>query len=487
MMKVKIDRYTKKILYVITFLSLLLLSGCKNTGVKVKGNNNFNQISLFQIYIDSNGNLISPIDKDIIKNEERYIDNILNNYYKHKKYHKNLKLMIFIHGGLNDYNNSIDRSVNILNNNLEDMLKNGKYPIFVSWNSSFIDNYLDHVSHSKQVSNKKNILYYSLSPLIILKDILRGVTKIPKNTYNLVMKLKKKSNEKLYSKTLDSVGDNFNVSSSQIEEKNTLKSIEDNWSMANPVKIIGGAFVDTIGKGPYHSMLKRVDLLLKKNINMESSPNLYNLKKYNMTKENETALSYFLRKYKEIEKRSSNYNDKKYGKVVLIAHSMGTMVANNIISKFQDINFEEIVYMGGACSLKDIKYTISPYLESNKKSKFYNLSLNPKREVTENIGQDFIPRGSLLIYLDQTYENVNSFLDRTSGIWWNMIIAADQIFPANIRKRVTLVKFGLYNDHTKAPQCHGEFDKFKFWNKEYWKAEDQTNQNLYIYNFAKHI
>lgn len=50
-------------------------------------------------------------------------------------------------------------------------------------------------------------------------------------------------------------------------------------------------------------------------------------------------------------------------------------------------------------------------------SRFFNLSLDPYNEIAERTYYDFISRGSLLMWIDDTFGTVNSFRDRTFGKW----------------------------------------------------------------------
>jgi len=63
---------------------------------------------------------------------------------------------------------------------------------------------------------------------------------------------------------------------------------------------------------------------------------------------------------------------------------MGTIVANNILSRFPDINhinFDTVVYMAAACRLKDLEKPVVPWLRRNKRWEFYNLTLDPDRDI----------------------------------------------------------------------------------------------------------
>lgn len=149
---------------------------------------------------------------------------------------------------------------------------------------------------------------------------------------------------------------------------------------------------------------------------------------------------------------------------------MGTIIANNIIARYQHmIEFNDIVFMAAACKIKDLEYVVAPYLEKNETTNFYSLSLNPYRDISENTFYDFIPRGSLLIWIDQTFGDINSFQDRTAGYWFNIVRGAGEAFKnSKVRERVNLTQFGI-RDGT--PQEHGDFNDYAFWKEEFWQGQ----------------
>ena len=156
----------------------------------------------------------------------------------------------------------------------------------------------------------------------------------------------------------------------------------------------------------------------------------------------------------------------------LIGHSMGTIIANNILIKYPDIKLNNVVYMGAAASIKDVQAAVVPWMQqpNNAKAQFYNLSLDPYRELSESHGFDSVPRGSLLNWIDYIYGDVNSFNDRTAGSWWNIIRMAQEAFPETIHERIHLTRFPI-GDSAMGPQLHGDFGDYCFWQEKFWSAQ----------------
>ena len=142
--------------------------------------------------------------------------------------------------------------------------------------------------------------------------------------------------------------------------------------------------------------------------------------------------------------------------VTLVGHSMGTILFNEYLrNSFEGVkNYKRIVYMGAADSIRGFSESVVPYLESNKDAQFYNLSLHPSAEVGEMFTMDIAQRGSLLVWIDNFFENPDDFEDRTLGQWLNIIQAA-HVIPEDVKAQVNLKAFDFHNPDQ--PQKHGEF------------------------------
>jgi hypothetical protein len=166
-------------------------------------------------------------------------------------------------------------------------------------------------------------------------------------------------------------------------------------------------------------------------------------------------------------------------RLVMIGHSMGSIVANELLQLFPKLPYESIVYMGGAASILSTRQAVSPVLRQNKGcTNFYNLMLHPMNEQRESTASGFLLSGSLLVYVDEIFENPRTLGDRTVGQWVN-IRAAGHLFPADIQQWMLFRVFdrdagqltdasGTYRGNI--PTTHGEFnDKdMQFWESYFW-------------------
>ena len=69
--------------------------------------------------------------------------------------------------------------------------------------------------------------------------------------------------------------------------------------------------------------------------------------------------------------------------ITIIGHSMGTIVANELVRRNSDAHFDRIVYMAAACTIREFCSTVLTYVKSNPSAEFFNLTLHPAQEQGE--------------------------------------------------------------------------------------------------------
>lgn len=433
---------------------------------------NETDISDHFIFIDSNGDMrdenYTKIKKECAKIK---IDRILERFDlwrndPSRSNKENLKMTIFIHGGLNRVKHAAKR----VKATSERILRNNQYPVFISWRASYWTNYRDRLltmrngeryTFEPSESPIESFGAIGSAPFVLAEDILRSIARIPTSYWNMIARknalaLRFSNKEKRAAEKSEE-----NLEGSEFRIHGCLSSKDDipGSIIANPAKLITTPLADGLGKGAWRSMLRRTDLILNSQAAFDGEEK----------KDSETAVHYFMSRLKE----------KKSVKKVLIGHSMGTIIANNILSRFPDIGFDAVVYMAAACKLKDLEKSVVPWLRRHKKGELYNLTLNPYSDISESKYWGSIPGGSLLIWIDEFLEDVNSFLDRTAGYWFNLVRAAKIIFPQELRSRVHLTKFDIDHKYRtegrgypKVPQTHGAFDDYNFWDKSFWEGDE---------------
>lgn len=178
-------------------------------------------------------------------------------------------------------------------------------------------------------------------------------------------------------------------------------------------------------------------------------------------------------------------DDKEYEyEITLVGHSMGTMVLNNALKLYQSKWIESralknIVYMAAAASIDDSLNTLVPFLVPANPQQtvpaFYNLTLNRVAEVSETHLLGLIPTGSLLVSIDQHFENPEHPMRRTFGSEVNVLSALNAIAQRLQGAEGTIV-FKAFDRHPKSiPSTHGGFNEIEYWKKSTWSAHTKTD------------
>ncbi len=165
-------------------------------------------------------------------------------------------------------------------------------------------------------------------------------------------------------------------------------------------------------------------------------------------------------------------------KITLIGHSMGGIVVNELVEKFPDLPYSDIVVMASAASVRDTQRVMNHYYDAPLKPKdtrFFSLMLHPLNDARERQALGAIPSGSLLPWIDEMYEVPKTPGDRTFGYWPN-IKAARDMFSQKAQKK-TLYRIFNRQDakvgDVSNPVEHGDFndDGMCFWRPGFWGAD----------------
>ncbi len=196
-------------------------------------------------------------------------------------------------------------------------------------------------------------------------------------------------------------------------------------------------------------------------------------------------------------------SDKKEIEINIVAHSTGAIVLNNLLPRFRDLPIGNIVYMGGAASVRDTAKSISPLLVNQSTDDttrslpvFYNLMLHPKAETLEQYVNGLVPEGSLLEWIDEFLGDSRTVGHKTVGKWRN-VREAKHLFPDVAQKRTVFRVYSANNrpqdldpsneclyftdDHEALdhgfddkgrcyPIMHGEFENFAYWRRDFWRG-----------------
>jgi len=428
------------------------------------------ELSAHMLYIDEHGNLLNPLTRKQVINETTYVQHILN-HFDEARQQAGLPshITIFIHGGLNTWEKAIDRP----RTRTTCMMAAGTYPIFIGWSSNPTGNYWDHLARLRRGSRWSWPMGVATAPFVLLEDIARSVVRtlpaLSKEVREPFLNVANQLSRPELSSAMKSADKQALGALNQRLSLHTSGEgvLDSYWSVGNPAKLLTAPLTDGLGTGIWQSLLRRTDFVLDRSADYENStptdpadPDHAN-----------TAATYFLNKLEQQQATT----------ISLVGHSMGTLVATNILARHPGLKIQHVVFMGAAAPLKSLESVVAPWLIKNPSASFYNLSLDPDLEVSERNFGDLLPRGSLLNWIDGIFASVNSFKDRTAGDWSNIAQTAAEIFGSGcngkmgtvcVAQQVHLTRFGVGAD--RGPQKHGDFDEYCFWQKEYWEPAENS-------------
>ncbi|HNF15832.1 MAG TPA: alpha/beta hydrolase, partial [Leptospiraceae bacterium] len=455
------------------------------------------------IMVDKNGNLKDPDEDDhfTVSNSgtETYFIKLIDNIKKSKQ----KKILIFIHGGLNGEEDGLKRAGELKQAISDD----GYYPVFITWNSDLFSSYLEHLTKVRQGEEWRSWGWPTF-PFYLIADIFKGIGDIPKiivHQFNLqfqysditaknAVRIKdqiENTNQSASIKTPELISGEYR------KEKTWKKFSQVFFTVATvPTTFISSLFINAAGKQSWDIMERRTAHLFRKsnefdvrNMAAEDIRSMLNCRfddhNTNLSCPDNQSPSGALSKF--LHHLSKSQLDKTH-EITVIAHSMGAIIANQMIRQNPEIRYSNIVYMGAAASINDFLISIPPYLEKHKSKEkkknfpdvqFYNLMLHPYAESAETNIYDLIIRGSLLEWLDNYFTEPRTLLDRRMGKYINIIQAVHTINP-EIRGKIHLLHFDA-GENSKFPQTHGEFDdlRYRFWREQFW-TNGKENQGVKV-------
>ncbi len=397
------------------------------------------------------------------------------------------QVLIYTHGGMNTQKGTVARAVDMH----EEIFKSGYYPIFINWKSSLVSSYFDHLLFVRQGKDVGWIWGAVTSPFYLVADAARAVSRAPivwgaqlisqaKTFRGVILRSEKDVNkrsellEKQYLGTLNQ----------QTKDHSGAIAIEagtdqrDKWDMffsgfsgvvLFPVRMfVSAPLIDGFGVSSWDNMTRRTRLLFRTESEFHSSSSW----------KERGGLSRFMR---ALEKAIEDSGEK--WEITVVGHSMGTIVLNEVIRRYPDLNYTDIIYMAAACSIRDFENSVIPYLVEHEETQFYNLTLHRKAEERERFEWSRLPyvdpaiRGSLLSWIDLFLAKPLTPMDRALGKYDNFV-RAEHIFQNEVRGRIHLKEFSVGNElKFKEPQKHGEFDEagegfqYKFWKPGFYEPE----------------
>ena len=173
--------------------------------------------------------------------------------------------------------------------------------------------------------------------------------------------------------------------------------------------------------------------------------------------------------------------------ITIIGHSMGAIIANEMVRRRPDLPWRNIVFMSGAASMREFSLGVLPYLRravvDGRPADFYNLTLHPQADLRGWVGPEILkpvsalmPYGSLLEHVDRFFVSDETRLEYVTGKYRNFAESAYIIDAGPVRGRIHLKAFGYRSGlgcdvARDLPYEHGHFQdaRVPFWRPGFWQ------------------
>lgn len=396
------------------------------------------------------------------------------------------RILIFVHGGLTDY----QKALLLSETRRAAMAEEGIYPIFILWRSGLVPCYISHLTEFRQGRMPLETWYGRLALTIanILADVGRGISRFPKTAYyqalNDLSALHPRLEHdalnapRLYTYLRTRFAANGDPPPLRLRKKpDEQKSSEgkrrdvwlsDDWQLRleifNPLKL---AFrytvwplIDALGTSAWDIMLRRTHTLFR-------SPYEFDVFAGEATK-GEVHPAPVIPPYPpELDKPSDRtrytqmFDTKPSGglslfieafairgltaEVTLVGHSMGAIVVSRWLSLFPGFKAKDVVLMGAACTVQEGFAALNPYLKRHTTTTGHILTLHAKAERVEQHLFGLSPLGSLLEWIDNFFSKPLTFDQRMLGKWDNLI-QSTHLIDREVRGRVHLKSFSVRSD-----------------------------------------
>ncbi|HXT40415.1 MAG TPA: hypothetical protein VN887_10365 [Candidatus Angelobacter sp.] len=395
------------------------------------------------------------------------------------------RILIFIHGGMNSVNNSLAKA----NELVPRISADEYYPLFINWNSGLWSSYWEHLTLVRQ-GEVQRVWGPLTSPLYLAADLGRAIVRAPVVWYYQLTSdattAARYETPGFVRKALflpkladDAVPDQAGETGLGLWPGKDRRSDLDRFGYGTayfltlPLKLAVGPVIDALGKSAWDNMSRRTQTMFRNPGDFDRPARKTELGDAlsRVGRAPHGAVSRLMQRLEDlIAADSANHYE-----ITLIGHSMGAIVANEIIRSHPRLPFVNLVYMGAACSVSDFERSVVPYLSQSNSTRFYNLTLHPVAEAREAQWSllDIPPRGSLLEWIDNYLSTPRTIPERTLGKWDN-VIATTALIPQSVASRIQIKAFDVGPRSelpADNPQKHAEFSEVEFWKDQFWRIK----------------
>lgn len=441
------------------------------------------------------GWVLRPKVSTTLAQPDRYMDLLIADMQRYFREHpdKPRKVVIFFHGGLNNFQSSHERA----RDQARQMLEDGYYPIFVNWSSALTVSLLEHLFVVRQGEWHSQIGWL-VAGYYLFGDLARGIFRAPAvwwenlhNEYELIQQSRYATSgsptkgcttaDKWYHefrtgpRRMDVSEEGYGVTAGQrvrsaveLAATNVLPAaklaahvrsaahaagvrasigVGTGWAHTGVVKTLTSPFVNASARVSWIRYLpeRMLASAVLDGLGVPAWDNF--IRHYHLAWENANATasrqkspdqrppeglgaaSMFFRRLQTFQ------NDQEAAgvpvEINMIGHSMGAFMINEAVKRFPDMKFANIVYMAAACPIREYEEAAWPYLERHPETNWYHLTLHPIADRRESPFLGLPPRGSLLVWIDSFFAKPATAQDRTAGRFENLLRELDATPPGH--------------------------------------------------------
>lgn len=449
------------------FSILLAVAGCFLVASCQPVISKFTMAKMVAIDDEGDPKLYAYQDNELIIQPDEYsFDQQLDQMMSDIRQSGRKKILIYVFGGMN----SVDSMVSITDEMARIIYaQSDYYPIFISWESTLFECYLDHLFMVRR-GVKSYTFGPALSPFYFTVDLGRAMTRLPINlvyqsygAFSTEDDFPEMDHETIAQ--IDSMkmrvylgNDNYPAYYRYLARTSYIAGL--------PLRIITTPAIDTCGKSAWDIMRRRSKTAFIKTQSIETG----------IEQEIKTALSPSNGAMARLMDRLSRlYREHPEYEFTTIGHSMGPFIINEMVARYPELPFKNIVYMAPACSVIEAVRALKPYLEKNPESTFYNLCIHPHRDTQDMMIYGCLPRGSVLEWIDLYLADPVSAEDLTLGQWDNAVFLMPRLMNT-VQRQVVIKAFGLSDPVTNTivldmPGQHTDFGEpvLRFWEPAFWQ------------------
>lgn len=397
---------------------------------------------------------------------------------------QSLDVVVFIHGGLNSLDNALERASTYV----PAMCEEGKYPLFIVWPSEGLQTYVDSIANHYQGDWGHPGFAWTV-PFKLATDAAEVVAR---SLLNYAKQLNRWAGGSCYNERLrefsrgwycgrDGATDPY---TDPCEEKDPVQGFscsggnrdaardyaisQARYAPALPLKALTVPLVDPLGERAWLSMEARTRFVFRHPCRTDSGAAEGDCKPgiaatlFDKLDNGRSLIDVSAKRRAEIAAESQGPGMR----ITLIGHSMGTMVAADIVRKFPRLPYDNVVFFGAAITVREFRNSVEALLRERVRDcgdrcpgalapfHFYNVSLHPYAEASEENGWGSLPSGSLLEWIDFVFRAPPELSERTLGRWANVAAMRSTFDEQLLAEHMHFHRLGLC---ATDPRKHGDF------------------------------